>query len=68
MNRRRQTLVNRPGERPLERANPALPLAGVAVNANPSSIPIFGPRRQGDKSHTCRQKRTASRPTGHDCL
>jgi hypothetical protein len=32
-----------------------LALAGVAVNADQSSILIFGRRRQGDKSHTCRQ-------------
>jgi hypothetical protein len=32
-----------------------LALAGVAVNADRSSILIFGLRRQGDKSHTCRQ-------------
>jgi hypothetical protein len=32
-----------------------LSLAGVAVNADRSSILIFALSRQGDKSHTCRE-------------
>jgi hypothetical protein len=34
------------------RSNPLYALAGVAANADRSSILIFDLRRQGDKSHT----------------